>query len=351
MAKISVIVPIYNSNKYLNRCLDSIKNQTLEDIEIILVNDNSTDNSLDIMNQYKQVDSRFKIIDLHTNKGPGYARNIGVSEATGKYIGFVDSDDYISKDMYKELFFCAEYNNVEIAKCNSISLYHGIDYQKFKRSKPTKESEIMKPKQRPSYINEINVECWNKIYKSDFFKNFKFDEDIKYEDYVLGVNIIGSANRIYSLNKPMYFYNLRFDSMVHKEYKKLDSDFLDIFECNKRIKKYYLEHGLLEIFDHNLNSLFLIHSMYHCGNLIGTNINYKDKKDLINMLVRYIELEYGNLKDNKMYEYKKNNSVVFGPKMKILENIFLDNRYQNMYTKAELMNNAKQLILENSRRK
>lgn len=351
MSKISIIIPIYNSSKYLNKCLDSIKNQTLEDIEIILVNDNSNDNSLDILNQYKKADNRFKIIDLHTNKGPGYARNIGIKEATGKYIGFVDSDDYISKDMYKELFFCAEYNNVEIAKCNSISLYHGIDYKKFKRVMPAKESEIIKPKSRPSYINEINVECWNKIYKSDFLKNFTFSEDTKYEDYVLGINTIGSANRIYSLNKPMYFYNLRFDSMAHNEYRNLDIGLLDIFECNKRIKKYYLEHGLLEIFDHNLNSLFIIHSMYHCGNLIGTNIPYKDKKDLMNLLVRYIELEYGEFKNNKIYEFKKNNSIIFGPKMRLLESVFLDNRYKNMYNKEELMHNAKRIILENSRRK
>ena len=92
--KISVIVPIYNTEKYLNRCIDSILSQTLNDIELILINDCSTDKSLDIINSYKKYDN-VSIIDLEEKLGPGGARNIGISHAQGEFICFIDSDDYI----------------------------------------------------------------------------------------------------------------------------------------------------------------------------------------------------------------------------------------------------------------
>ena len=106
MPKISVIVPVYNVEKYLARCLDSIINQTLADIEIICINDGSTDNSLEILNDYAKKDSRIKIID-QTNAGLSCARNAGMQIAQGEYIGFVDSDDWIDLDFYEKLVcFC-----------------------------------------------------------------------------------------------------------------------------------------------------------------------------------------------------------------------------------------------------
>ena len=117
MPKVSIIVPIYNSEKYMEKCIDSILNQTLNDIEIILVNDGSTDSSLEIAERYKQRDKRVIIIN-QINSGPSIARNNGIKIATGKYIGFVDSDDYIEKTMYEKLFEVADNNKVNVAMCN-----------------------------------------------------------------------------------------------------------------------------------------------------------------------------------------------------------------------------------------
>ena len=98
--KVSIIVPIYNSEKYMNKCIESILNQTLTEIEIILVNDGSTDNSGKIIDNYAKKDNRIKVIHQQ-NSGPSVARNKGISTAKGKYIGFVDSDDYIESTMYE----------------------------------------------------------------------------------------------------------------------------------------------------------------------------------------------------------------------------------------------------------
>lgn len=104
MPKVSVIIPVYNTEKYLEKCLDSVCNQTLSDIEIICVNDCSTDGSLDILKKYAQKDNRIKIIDFKKNKGAAIARNTGIDTASSEYIGFVDSDDYIDLDFYEKLF-------------------------------------------------------------------------------------------------------------------------------------------------------------------------------------------------------------------------------------------------------
>lgn len=103
MPKISIIIPVYNTEKYLSRCLDSAINQTLKDIEIICVNDGSTDNSLDILKEYAAKDNRIKIISKG-NEGAAITRNIGINVATGEYIGFIDSDDYVDLDYFEELY-------------------------------------------------------------------------------------------------------------------------------------------------------------------------------------------------------------------------------------------------------
>ena len=118
MAKISVVVPVYNVEAYLERCLDSLINQTLSDIEIICVNDGSTDSSPEKLEEFAKKDSRIKIINQE-NGGLSAARNTGIEAATGEYIGFVDSDDYVDLDFYEKLYNAATSHNADIS-CTSI---------------------------------------------------------------------------------------------------------------------------------------------------------------------------------------------------------------------------------------
>lgn len=116
MVKVSVIIPVYNAEKYLQECLNSICNQTLKDIEIICINDCSTDNSLTILQEYASRDMRIKIIDFNENKGAAAARNAGIDAAYGDYIGFVDSDDFIDLDFYEKLYNKAVETNADAVK-------------------------------------------------------------------------------------------------------------------------------------------------------------------------------------------------------------------------------------------
>lgn len=114
--KVSVIVPVYNVGPYLTTCLESLINQTLKDIEIIAVNDNSTDNSLEILNIFAKKDKRIKIINNITNLGTAATRNIGLSEAMGEYVAFIDGDDYLDLDFLYKLYFLAIDNNADVSK-------------------------------------------------------------------------------------------------------------------------------------------------------------------------------------------------------------------------------------------
>ncbi|KAL6608575.1 nucleotide-diphospho-sugar transferase [Neocallimastix sp. 'constans'] len=127
---LSIIVPVYNSGPFLDRCIKSILNQTFKDYELVFVDDASTDNSLDILKKYKETDNRIKIIHLEINKGPGGARNIGMDNIEGEFIGFVDSDDYIDKSFFEELMNNSYDNDIvigHIAKGTNISDNYIID--------------------------------------------------------------------------------------------------------------------------------------------------------------------------------------------------------------------------------
>ena len=141
MPKVSVIIPIYNVEPYLKKCLDSVCNQTLKDIEIICVNDCSPDNSLVIVNEYAQNDNRIKIIDFKQNQGVAIARNTALSQANGEYIGFVDPDDWIDLDFYENLYNRAVEKNLDLVIGNIKTFFNGLeirsnlDFQIFKYEK------------------------------------------------------------------------------------------------------------------------------------------------------------------------------------------------------------------------
>ncbi len=124
MAKVSVIVPVYNTEKYLPKCLDSLTSQTLSDIEIICINDCSTDNSLAVLQEYAKKDNRIKIIDFKENKGAAVARNTGIDAAMGEYIGFVDSDDFVDLDFYEKLYTKAKETSADVVKGANLMIHH-----------------------------------------------------------------------------------------------------------------------------------------------------------------------------------------------------------------------------------
>ena len=244
MADVSIIVPVYNVESYLAMCLDSLTCQSFEDIEIICINDGSTDNSLEILEHYQKFDRRIKIINKE-NGGLSSARNAGIKAANGDYILFVDSDDWISSNAVERLYENAKKNNSDLvifdfcccdystnrSIITTIENYHG-KYENKPFNKNTIETRAYK---------YIPVSAWSKLYKTDLIKGkIEFYEDIIFEDVPFWAYIYSHAKRITYLADPLYFYRKnREGSIMCTKGEK----FFDIIKAYDRVESILKDSG------------------------------------------------------------------------------------------------------------
>ena len=213
MPKISIIIPVYNTEKYLVKCIDSLLYQSLEDIEIICVNDGSTDNSQKILDDYAKKDKRIKVIH-QKNKKQGAARNKGMEIATGEYIGYGDSDDWVDFDYFEELYIAAKKHNLDIALATNVRIGNG---KTKKRLKIEKEQVTLKLQDKLDICNQFNNECpTNKIYRREFLikNNITWPEGIYCEDKIYTLKAVFYANGIVSVPDVNYYYFRRANSTV-----------------------------------------------------------------------------------------------------------------------------------------
>ena len=207
--KISVIVPVYNVEKYLRQCLDSIVDQTFEDIEIIVLNDGSTDGSLGIVNEYVAKDKRIKVIDK-PNEGLGKTYNRGIEAATGEYIGFVESDDWIELDMYEVLHGIAKTHDVDVVKSSFIRFDDETCKDDSVLGIPEHIVErVLNPRQNPEvFILQSSV--WSAIYKREFLNehNIRFLESpgASYQDTAFNFKVWAMAKKVYLTTRLLVHY-------------------------------------------------------------------------------------------------------------------------------------------------
>lgn len=226
---ISVIVPVYNVEKYLKKSLDSISNQTYENIEIIVIDDGSTDNGYIIYNQCKLLDNRIKII-FQNNGGLSAARNTGILNATGELLMFLDSDDYIENTMIEILYEKMLKDKSDLAVCNFNIVQEDKKVEIIKNSCLFAEEEKrMDNKQYFNTLilnqNPVLVVSWGKLYKKKIFNEISFTVNKIHEDEFVIHKIIDLCTRISYIEKPLYYYLQRADSITGKKYsiKNLDS--------------------------------------------------------------------------------------------------------------------------------
>lgn len=230
MAEISVILPVYNTSKYLHACLSSLLNQTFHDFEIVAINDGSTDDSLSILQDFANKDSRIRIID-QKNQGIGAARNLGIQLANGTYIAFIDSDDTLELRMLECLYKKAVEESLDIVVC---------DYIEYEESSK-KEEQIALPTfetcsllQMPQLLFEINSSPWNKLYRTALWKEhgIEFPVSLKYEDAYAVLLCLVKAKHIGKVNEPLMKYWIHEGS----ESTVMDARVFDIFEILTNLK-------------------------------------------------------------------------------------------------------------------
>lgn len=324
MVKVSIIVPVYNVEKYLSKCLESLINQTLKDIEIICVNDGSGDNSLDILKNFAQKDSRIKIIDKQ-NEGVAIARNIALEQAIGDYIGFVDSDDYIDLDYFEKLYNTATKNNSDIAVASILKHKKYFDKYNVRYSEEQVAENIQEKIKLCGDKKHFFFYAWNKIYKTDLIKNnkIKFSEGQIYEDVMFAMNALYFSNKVVSVPNTKYHYVERNNSLV--KYKdKAGKKAEDLTKAYTNLQEFCQDKNI--ILPERLNyytkkniCLFLTEYIgkyqkkFQLFNLIPIVkiVDYSETRNLVNIFGIKIKIAKKEIakarKENVFYQYKKNN--------------------------------------------
>ena len=235
--KISIIVPIYNSENDLGQCIESIANQTYKNIEIILVNDGSTDGSLEICEKWERKDSRIVVIDK-PNSGLASARNAGLEESTGDLIGFVDHDDYIEPEMYEEMYNDMVDHNADIVMCSSYGVDSKGNKTKAYSSYNSFEIETKELVKRMLHYEKIFCSSvWSKLYKRSIIGGTRFvDEIVLGEDYYFNGRVYSKINRFYYDSRAFYNYRIVDGSMSRN---KVNKYFFDKYKVVEKLEEYY----------------------------------------------------------------------------------------------------------------
>lgn len=282
---VTIIVPIYNVEKYLKECIESIINQTYKNLEIILVNDGSTDDSLKICMNYKKKDNRIVIINK-TNGGLSDARNKGIDAANGKYICFVDSDDYISSAYVELLYNEARKNNTDIVLCG---IKYVNDEKKILSEYAYKKNFVKSGKELLiDYYQENGVEvivAWNKLYKRELFNTYRYNVGKIHEDEFLTYKILYNLDKVSIISDKLYYYRKNDTSIVNKKFNLKRLDLLEALENRMRFFKEKSENKLyiltVELYVWVLKDFYVKTKKYidHSKNIQNTIIKkYKKMK-------------------------------------------------------------------------
>lgn len=230
MDLISIIVPIYNVEQYLNQCLQSVCSQSYDNLEIILVDDGSSDRSPELCDEWAEKDSRIHVIHKQ-NGGLSDARNTGISCAKGEYIAFVDSDDWIEKDMYQKLWSELQQNNAQIAACKIVKVFEATSEEQkiYSKQKVFTSKEALQTLLKGQDFCAV---AWNKLYRRDVIGDIRFPVGRLHEDEFFTYRVIANASRLVLVPEAKYYYRQRAGSIMDKwTIKHLDA--LDAF--NERI--------------------------------------------------------------------------------------------------------------------
>lgn len=238
---ITVVVPVYNVSNYLDRCMDSLLAQTYQNLDIILVNDGSTDNSGELCDTYAKKDARIRVVHKD-NGGLSSARNVGISMALGKYIGFVDSDDWVTEDMFEYLHGLLTGNCADVAVSNLVRCKSVSDANKIMKSH--KESSI-KTYSQEEYIKKfmkidsqtIEYYAWNKLYKKELLTSKQYPDGKTAEDVLGTFKALLNANRIVQSNKVTYFYYVNPTSITASFSEKKANDLLYVWDEVVKLSK------------------------------------------------------------------------------------------------------------------
>lgn len=317
MTEVSVIVPVYQVERYLKQCLDSILNQTFKDIEVILIDDGSEDNSGKICDEYALNDNRVKVIH-QKNMGLSDARNSGMNLMSGKYFMFVDSDDYVSEQMIEKLYTRAVETDADVVCCNFEYFWEKNEKESFSTKEKTEElnsSEIFNHRKNEKNYGFWTV-AWNKFYKSSSMNLFRFRSGKIHEDEFWANDIYQKNLKVVTIEDSLYYYRQRHNSIV--SIKNIQKVF-DLIEAFQERMQIYLNQNMYPDQAYKV-LIYSLEPLNECRKLKRTeeeNIRYKHAvektKDLIGQLK---QTELSGVQKYSLILIQMNPCLVFSMAMK-----------------------------------
>ena len=308
--KVSIIVPVYNVEIYLRKCLDSLVNQTLEDIEIIVVNDSTKDNSQSIIDEYvAKYPDKIKAY-IKENGGLSDARNFGIKRATGDYIGFVDSDDYVETTMFEKLYNKAISNNLDIVMCGVKLVYEDTNV-------PDREinmsvlQDITSKEDLKSSATHIYPVVWNKLVKRNLIINeenfIEFKKGIWFEDVHWYLRLLPYLSNMGIVNEPLYNYLQRQNSITYTYNEKL----YQLITSMEDIISYYKDKQLYDEYKEELEYLYVRYAFATFPKRLAKAKDYKKYMDGIDFALKEVNRHFP--------EYRKNKYLKMGLKGKYIK--------------------------------
>jgi glycosyltransferase involved in cell wall biosynthesis len=310
MSGISIIVPVYNSEKYLKACLASLINQSLKDIEIIIINDGSTDKSEEIIKKFKEkYPNLIKYYSLKKNKGLGYVRNYGIEKSDKKYIGFVDSDDYVDTNMFEKMHNKIEKTSSDVCECNFIWEYPN------KSRKDIRKPYIL----NKETITNIRALVVNKIYNRKLLikNNIKFAENLKYEDILFTTSLVPFINKICFVSDYFYHYVQRKTSLINYQTKSVS----DIYEVLNQVINFYKKNNLYKEYSEELEYLYVKYLYLSSFKRASHIENKKDRKDVLDEGYNLIHKNYPKYRKNKYLKNLKPQNIYMKYTNKLVYNL------------------------------
>lgn len=292
MTDISIILPVFNGEKFIGKAIESVLNQSLNDFELIIVNDGSTDSTLDIITSFD--DERIKVIDQN-NKGPGQARNNGLEIASGEYVMFLDADDWFCEDALQTAYFEAKNNDTDISIFQIIKYFNGEysqnDWFNLNKFNESFENRVFNPHECGDFLFDISVSACQKIFNRKFLSkiNARFPCGIYFEDMPFFFYTFLNAQRVSIIKKHLYVRQKHDGSIT----ESVDSKFLDTVPAGQILMDIFIENGWYDQYKFDLLAFKINGPRYA---LMG--IEEKYKKDLYLL----IKNDYESIKSSKYYE-------------------------------------------------
>ena len=295
--KISIIVPVYNVENYLERCVESILKQTYTNFELLLVNDGSTDQSGDLCDQLALRDQRIRVIHKE-NGGLSAARNTGIDHASSDLIGFIDSDDYIDEDMYETLYRQLRESNADLSMCGHYDVFHQIPEKQVSEIKTWNLSseEAIKMVMEAKVLSVTAV---NKLYKKELFNHLKFEVGKIAEDAFIMIRLLDQCQKVVATNEKKYYYVHRENSITTQ---KFSLKFLNVIEAYEQNANIIREHYpvIADVATMRLNWAY-----FYVLDRLLIDSNFKDKL-LEDKLINYLKQNRVNiLKDSRFTNARK----------------------------------------------